>query len=333
MTPTATLSVVIPTYNRLDRWPALLESLARQTRPADTFEVVVVCDGSSDGTDDYLRAARMPFDLVLAMQANAGPAAARNKGVALAQGSLLLFLDDDIVAAPHLLEQHVESHRTAGDRAVVIGPMANPVDFALTAPIRWEQAMLYKQYESMRRGDYLPSYRQFFTANASLSREAFLSLGGFDIRFRRAEDVEFAFRLHEAGYRFLFNSKAIGYHYAVRSFASWLQNAHDYGVNDVRFARVHPGAGTFARAHREFGSRHPLVRWATRVCTAKPSLRQGLHALLKSAATVSDRLRADCLTRVALSGVYNLAYYSGMADELGSVSQFRELVINPSQNR
>jgi len=126
MATAPTVSVVIPTYNRLARLQQVLAALSTQTYDHRHFEVVVVSDGSNDGTADYLAATTSSFDLVSTSQTNAGPAAARNRGVELARGSLVLFLDDDVMAAPGLIAEHVRTHECHTDEAVVIGPMLTP---------------------------------------------------------------------------------------------------------------------------------------------------------------------------------------------------------------
>jgi glycosyltransferase involved in cell wall biosynthesis len=318
------VSVVVPTYNRLPRLRRVLDALAAQTYPASRFEVVVVSDGSSDGTEDHLGQRRDPFELVGVAQSNAGPAAARNRGVQLASGSLLLFVDDDVVAAPTLLEQHVASH----DRPdlVVIGPMLNPDGFDMSPWVRWEQAMLYRQYDAMNRGLYTATFRQFYTGNASVPRESVLSQNGFDTRYRRAEDVEFAYRLSQCGHRFLFNPDAIGYHYADRPFASWLRTARDYGANDARFARDLDRPEVLQLVGREFPRRNLLVQLAARCCVGRPRAERGAGVLLKSMASTFDTLHAGLFTRLSLSGLYNVSYYCGLADELGGRDEFRKLV-------
>ena len=174
---------------------------------------------------------------------------ARNNGVAKASGELILFVDDDVVAAPGLLRAHLEAHRRLGDRCVVIGPMLNPSDHTMSPWVAWEQEMLAKQYRSMHAGQYVATYRQFYTGNASLRRAHFDAVGGFDSTFRRAEDVEVAFRLADRGLSFEFEPSATGYHYAERSYDSWRATAHAYGRNDVIFA---------PRPRSQFGvGRHP----------------------------------------------------------------------------
>lgn len=317
MSKSPSISVVIPTYNRVDRWPAVLRGLSSQSLDFDEFEVVVVSDGSTDGTAELLREVTTPFELVFVEQDNAGPAAARNHGVELARASIILFLDDDIVAAPTLVERHLSHHRERHEHLAVIGPMLSPPDAELSPPIRWEQAMLYKQYDAMARGEYEPSYRQFFTGNASLPRHCVVAAGGFDLRFRRNEDVELAFRMHLDGLRFVFDPEAVAHHYAERSFRAWLRNAHDYGVNDVMFARDHPESWLFEWTRQEFSGRHWLVRWATRTSVARPWFERACETALRGVVAAAELVRAPRSTQSALSGIYNVAYYCGMAEELG----------------
>ena len=101
---TLRFSVVIPTYQRRDVVVSSVRALAAQ-EDAPPFEVVVVVDGSVDGTAEALRALATPFPLSVVEQPNAGRPAACNRGAAAASGELLLFLDDDMEAHPRLLAE------------------------------------------------------------------------------------------------------------------------------------------------------------------------------------------------------------------------------------
>jgi GT2 family glycosyltransferase len=321
-----TVSVVIPTYNRLPRLRRVLEALSSQTVGPGGFEVVVVSDGATDGTDEFVTAAEMPYELVFASQPNRGPAAARNTAVAMASAGLLVFLDDDVIPSAELIEQHVVTHAGDPGALVVVGPMLDPPGYRRSPLVRWEQAMLYKQYEAMRRGDYPATYRQFYTGNASVSRDRLLDAGGFDERFRRAEDVELAYRLHLNGAKFVFNESAIGHHYAERSFSSWVRNARDYGRNDVIFDREYGCRDRLLAARWEFHRRHALTRSLTRACVGRPRLESSLRWPVRGTVAVAERLRLEGLTEFVLSGLYNTSYYCGMAEELGSARAFRNLM-------
>jgi GT2 family glycosyltransferase len=321
---TRSVTVVVPTYNRIDRLRRVLDALSTQTYPADYLELVVVSDGSSDGTEAYLAERTMPFDFVVAQQENAGPAAARNRGTKLASGDIVLFVDDDVVAAPDLVARHASHHDD--NRQVVIGPMLTPDGFAMSPWVRWEQAMLYRQYEAMARGDYRPTYRQFYTGNASLPRASILDLGGFDTTYRRAEDVELSYRLSRTGHRFVFDPHAVGLHYAERPFRSWLQMARDYGANDVAFAHDHGRGDILEIVRNEFPRRNPLVRWTALVCAGSDVRESGATAVLRATMALASRMQLDRVTASALSGLYNLAYYGGMAGALGGRRAFHAAV-------
>src|SRR5438477_9557527 len=115
-------SVVIPTYNRLDSILRVMRGLEEQSCSPTLFEVVVVSDGSTDGTAALLSSSSFPFRLHVVVQANTGPAAARNLGIAEAKGSLIIFLDDDVVPAPDFIVEHARGHSDQSN-TVVIGPM------------------------------------------------------------------------------------------------------------------------------------------------------------------------------------------------------------------
>jgi GT2 family glycosyltransferase len=315
----------MPTYNRLAQLRAALEGLAGQRDLAEPLEVIVVSDGSTDGTDAYLSSSAVPLPVVALTQPNAGPAAARNRGLDAARGDLILFVDDDTVAAPDLVAAHLRRHDRPVDDLVVIGPMLTPDDYPISPWVRWEQDMLTKQYEAMRAGVYGATARQFYTGNASVARTHLRSVGGFDTAFRRAEDVELAYRLADRGLRFAFDQSAIVHHYAERPFASWLAAAYAYGRNDVVFGRDHGRRWLLEAIGREFHGRHALIRSVTRTCLPRPRLLRAVSSVLSVTARASGHAHADRIARPMFSAVYNLAYYRGMADELGSATQLLQL--------
>ena len=154
-----------------------------------------------------------------------------------------------------------------------------------------------------------------------------LAQNGFDTRFRRAEDVELAYRLSQCGLRFLFNANAVGYHYADRPFASWLQTARDYGTNDVHLRRRRLGRPELLQlVGDEFRAATRSYSWPPVAASVVPAPSASPAAILESTASASDAVRADRLTRLSLSGLYNIGYYCGLADELGGREEFRQVV-------
>jgi GT2 family glycosyltransferase len=307
-----TVSVIVPTFNRRASLERLLEGLARQTYPVEAIEVVVVDDGSTDGTREWLDAARFPYRLRPFSQNHGGPAEARNRGVAEATGELLVFLDDDVLPDARVIESHVTSHR---DRdTVVIGPMLPPTDWSRPAWIRWEEDKLVAVYDAMASGRWPCTPRQFFTANASLPRDRFRQSGGFDTRFRRAEDVELGYRLSDAGMRFVFEPIARVWHYPVRSFASWQRTPYDYGRADVWMQRD-KGHQALSVAYDEFREkRHPLTRALARICVAVPVAFGPVCVALRMAVYAAEAMRLHSLASAALSALYNTLYWQGVSD-------------------
>jgi GT2 family glycosyltransferase len=312
---TPQVSVVVPTYNRCAGLQRLLDGLTRQTYPADAFEVLIVDDGSADGTVAATERRRTPFARRLLRQPHQGPAAARNLGVANARGELVLFLDDDVLPRPDVIAAHVAVHR-ASPATVAIGPMYPPPDWPRAAWVRWEEEKLAWQYAAMAEGKFECSPRQFYTANASLPAALFRAAGGFDARFSRAEDVELGFRLRDHGARFAFLPDAGVFHYASRSFESWCRTPYQYGRFDVVMQRE-KGHETLELATEEFHSRHPVNRALARLCVGRRGLTRVAVSALRLAAAAADTLGDRTRAALALSGIFNLLYWQGVCDELG----------------
>jgi GT2 family glycosyltransferase len=322
------LSIVIPTFNRLARLQRVLAGLERQTCSLADAEIIVISDGSTDGTNEWLaaRAAgslQKDLRLLPVIQANQGVAAARNAGLAQARGKLVLFIDDDVVPSPQLVTEHLATHATHDDGVIVLGPMLTPPGFRMQPWVRWEQAMLAKQYDDMVAGHWAPTARQFYTGNTSLARRHLVESGGFDPAFRRAEDVELAYRLASRGLRFVFNANAVGYHYAERSFKSWLQTPYVYGRNDVIFTRDKGQGWLLPTIWKEYArARSPLIRGMVQLCLDRPLVAGPAIQLMRLCAALGDRLGIEYLARPAYSGIFNLRHYQGIADELGGRRAF-----------
>lgn len=193
------ISVVLCSYNRIDSLEKVLLSLTDQTLPPDQFEVVVVDDGSTDGTSERVKALDVPYKLVLCTQANAGLATARNTGIMAAQGWVVLFIDDDVLADRRLLAEHLRSHFK--HKMCVVNGWVNHVQ----TPER-------PRKRRFTMADISTSF--FWTSNVSVKREHLLAVGLFDEQFKEYgwEDQELGLRLMALGLKARNNYKAIGYH-------------------------------------------------------------------------------------------------------------------------
>ena len=233
------LSVIIPTYNRAERLRACLEALARQTHSAAEFEVIVVIDGSTDGTHEMLASLRTPFKLHVVPQQNSRQGAARNRGVEHATGRYCLFLDDDIIAAPTLVAAHLRLHR---ERQRVVG--IGQIELQLPAKSDWFThcyAQGWKEhYARLNLGRRPPSWLDCYGGNMSLSRAAFLESGGFAIDLPRGNDLEFAYRLERQGLAFVYLHEASGTHVDNKCFRDLAADFDQSGACWVELWRRHP---------------------------------------------------------------------------------------------
>jgi glycosyltransferase involved in cell wall biosynthesis len=212
------ISVVIPTRERRDVLHRTLSALAEQEAPTEGFEVVVVDNGSADGTQELLGevAADFPVRLRWLEEPRPGPAAARNRGVEAAEGSVVLFVGDDMVpAANHLVRGHAELHEQRPDPLVaVLGHATWHPGERVTPFMRWLEAGGPQfAYGGLSPGP-VPTALHFYTANVSLKRQTFLEAGGFDERFPYAavEDIELGTRLEDRGVRLFYEPTLVVHH-------------------------------------------------------------------------------------------------------------------------
>lgn len=328
------LSIVIPTFNRRDSLAVTLQGLARQDYPASQFEVFVISDGSTDGTDDFVRrqAAQVPYKLSLLTQANAGPARARNRGIEAAQGTIVIFLDDDVEPCPGFLTAHARHHESHGN-TVVIGPLSpDPAQSRQEPPwIAWEHAMLQKQYVGWATGLFTQvNPCNFYSGNASVRRAQLQAVGGYDESFTRQEDVELACRL-QCQFRpdFVFDPAAEALHRPRRSWASWLAVPLAYGRLDVVRARRNDALWDVVRD--SYRSRQRATQALARLAWAVPCLAAPLRNVLRLAALMAYRAGRAQASFAALSVIYNLRYLDGAASEMGRRALV-ELLLPPSES-
>ncbi|MGE5276671.1 MAG: glycosyltransferase [Acidobacteriota bacterium] len=192
------LSVVIPTYNRAERLRACLDALNAQTLVAETaagaFEVVVVVDGSTDGTRELLARYPASFPLKVLWQENAGQASARNRGIGEAAGRFCLLIDDDIVASPGLVREHLRAQRETGG-VLAAGKLTLRIPARAGWYARRYAAGWAAHYERLDTGRKPPTADACYGGNLSFPRAAFLAVGGFAVDLRRGHDIDLARRL------------------------------------------------------------------------------------------------------------------------------------------
>ena len=308
------VSIVVPTYNRRDRLGRVLAALDRQADPT-SFEAVIVDDGSTDGTTAWLENRAYRFALRSIRQENGGPAKARNTGVYAASGTILLFLDDDVEPTDDLVGEHVRSHARERN-IVVIGPLASLPHYKQPW-VTWEQDKLEAQYAAMLRGDWAPTFRQFWTGNASVAREHVVAAGGFNVSYLRGEDVELGYRLHQMGLGFRFNPTARGLHHVERSLDGWVKAHVSYGkIEPELFSRLGKDqdlevlGGNWSRLH-------PATRWLVERCFDSPRNHAAASALLQRLLKLQEMTQTPIASGKVCGALANLCYWRGCAEAIG----------------
>lgn len=207
------------------------------------FEAIVVDDGSSDGTQDALRrrAAASPFDLTLIEQHGKGPAAARNRALAVARAPVCLFIDDDTWPGPDLLVRHRDFHRSHPETtAALLGHVGLANVPPPTPFMRWlaRQHLGYSGIEDPEDA----GGQHFFSGNVSAKTEALREVGGFDDGFTSAahEDIDLGLRLEARGMRLAYDRDAVVEHHHPTDLPGTIVRMRDVGWSNARFAERHP---------------------------------------------------------------------------------------------
>jgi len=213
-------SVIIPTYNRKDILKKCLNALFSQTYPQSEYEIIVVDDGSTDGTEELVRTIinDSPCTLRYFKQRNKGPAAARNVGIKNSNGEIILFIGDDIISTPTLVEEHIKWHKEYPDSNVaVLGYITWSPEVKITPFMKWLEngGPQFHFWQISHKVD-VDTKDYFYTSNISMKRKFLLENNGFfdeDFPYAAFEDIELGYRLKKKGMILKYNKEAIGYHY------------------------------------------------------------------------------------------------------------------------
>jgi glycosyltransferase involved in cell wall biosynthesis len=298
----------------------LLDDLGRQTFPAADFEVVVVDDGSPDRVASHLSGRSTPYRLHLIEQKNAGPAAARHRGICAASGEVIVTVDDDMSLPPTFLASHEARHREG--LRVVLG-LIRPAPDLGGKPLfeRFHADQLERQVASYRAGRRVRGVH-VCTGNVSFRREDYLALGGFDVTLGRSEDRDLGIRLELAGAPFVFDEAAFSIHHSDHADRKvWLKRAFSYGVSDTRIARKHEAteAAPHVTPWRFFFLVSPVTRPFLIFAVSSP---WGGHLFAHAAMSVAEQLDRAGVEGLAIRGAtfaYGLEYFRGVRAETGSL--------------
>lgn len=234
-------SVVIPTYNRLPILKKCLKSLENQclqAQPTIDYEVVVVDDGSTDGTVEWIcdHLQELPHVKIL-NQNHGGPAVARNLGVEKAQGDWIIFIDSDLVVTSTFLQSHANTlaqgiKDLGSDRLFTYGAVINTCNFENPTS------------EPYKVTDYSAAY--FATGNVAIAKKWLVEAGMFDTNFQQYgwEDLELGVRLKKLKLKLIKCPEAVGYHwhppFSLKEIPGLIEKEIQRGKMGVIFYQKHP---------------------------------------------------------------------------------------------
>ena len=230
-------SIIVPVYNRPDEVDELLQSLCEQT--VKDFEVIIVEDGSIKPCKDVCSKYAGILSLHYYAKENSGPGQSRNYGAERANGKYVIILDSDVVLPSGYL-QAIEEELAQQPCEAFGGPDAAHPDFTpvqkaisysmtsffTTGGIRGGKAKLDKFYP-----------RSF---NMGIRRDVYQQLGGFT-KMRFGEDIDFSYRIVEAGYQPRLFPEAWVWHKRRTDFRKFFRQVYNSGIARINLEKRHPG--------------------------------------------------------------------------------------------
>lgn len=296
----------MPTFERRDTVCDSVRALCA-VRYEGAVEIIVVVDGSTDGTADALKQLRCRFPIRVIEQANAGQANARNRGAAEASGDIILFLDDDMMAEPDVLEQHAASYRAGADAVIgdfPVAPGSRPGFLTDTIADRkaWERVGL------------ILSPFDIFSGHISVRRSVFEEIGGFDEKFTENgkygnEDVEFGRRLLDR-HQVQRNPNAISRQRTLVGPREYVRRARDVADGDLYFATKHPELAAELFDRRGLGR----TSWRLRLLSRTALLRSLFVWLVVAASEIGLRTPFRSSRKLAhlFTGAYLVTYWAAI---------------------
>ena len=233
------VSIVIPTYNRKSILEKCLYSLENQklNKLVKEYEIIVVDDGSTDGTTEWIEAHKSDLPhVILYKQKHGGPALGRNLGVMKARNEIIIFIDSDLIVLSDFIQKHVKKLTSEWKRnnkkCFTYGSVINTSNF--------------KNPEKEKYKITDVSFAYFATGNVAISKELILKVGLFDTSFSLYgwEDLELGERLKNIGTRLIKCPEAVGFHwhpeFQCEQIASLIEKEKERAKMALLFYKKHP---------------------------------------------------------------------------------------------
>lgn len=230
------VSIVVPTFNRKEKLRKTISSLKALSYPKKDYEIIIVDDGSNDGTCDMIKKIK---DLRYFFQKNKGPAAARNKGIKNAEGEFIFFIDDDCIAPKNWIKTFLNEY-TKSSIAGVGGPMIISPELKNNYYSYFME--LKNDFPKKRAEGGMEIYGVGATCNMSYQKNILDKVGGFDESFPvpAGEDADLKKRIVDLGYTTVFVPLPV-------------KHSHKSSLSQIVKMSINRGIGhyTFCRKHKQ----------------------------------------------------------------------------------
>ena len=281
------LTVVIPSFNRVNRLKKTLESLVDQSLDKELFEIVIVDDGSDDGTAQMVAefSQKVKHYVRYYWQEKKLAGAARNLGIMEAKAPIVLLMDSDIVPNKDHLKLHLQLHLKYPETEVAVRGWITPGPEGVDL-LRWDESDILPIGRTVD-GEAIISPEYFVTADVSLKREFLIEAGLFTLGLPAAQDTDLAWRLRDLGLKLIYCREALAIHTdPLDSVEKVVNNGKKYGWTFAEWycriplyqeetwrlgARLNGGWHHFS--HHPWGYlKDAIRRWTINSYTIKPIL-------------------------------------------------------------
>ena len=240
------VSVIIPSFNRKEILKRTLEAYFNQTYPKDLYELIVVDDGSTDGTDQMITTilkngspCRLKY---FKHQTNKGVPAARNLGTREAFGDLILHVNDDCIPIPQFLEEHIKFYSSIVQPNIgILGQIDLHPDIKPTPFLDFIYKGQQFEYNKLIHGTVV-NFWDFYGGNVLIEKKKLLEIGLFDEDFKSSlfDDSELGYRLYKTGFKLIYNENAVTYHYHETNLQNFQERQRKVGETAILFYKKHP---------------------------------------------------------------------------------------------
>lgn len=220
------VSIIVPTYNEKERVTKCIDSLLCQSYPQNKIEIIVVDDGSTDGTSSFIRK-NFP-EVKLITKKNSGAYDSRNRGITAATGNIIAFTDGDCVATKDWIK-NIEKVMREKNIDVVGGKISHDSD-----------SFIYKATAISDFGGYMDNYEKHVTCiptgNLAVRKKIFKKFN-FDSKLKSSGDRLFSWNLIEAGYKLLYHPSIEIIHRPPLKWSKIIERKYRYGKSFVRIRK------------------------------------------------------------------------------------------------